>query len=143
MLCLFRSATKRCILPTSTSGGSKSVLQLPQSHEAIYNYISNLRVRQSSGYILTACSVESIFYLTLAFREGVVRMCTESSTSTVEKAGRLLQTFSRKIMSAARALKASQCVLELGSRSYHLDSPIADFPGTDSTLDMMAGQSAT
>ncbi|KAJ0134205.1 Uncharacterized protein HZ326_22748 [Fusarium oxysporum f. sp. albedinis] len=118
-------------------------------HKTLYPPNINLRRIETCSAIATLwlhphCLLGRVYILpNSCISEGVVRMGTESSTSTVEKAGRLLQTFSRTIMSAARALKALQCVLELGSRSYHLDSPIADFPGTDSTLDMMAGQSAT
>jgi hypothetical protein len=112
--------------------------------DGIGHYLDNWGANPNAGYILTSSLVESIYYLTLGHREGVPMFDVEALPPALHRAGSMLESLSATIVSAARAFKALQCVLNFNfheSRpNYDLLFPLAGFPESNMNFGMPVDQ---
>ncbi|KAF5632276.1 uncharacterized protein FTJAE_7608 [Fusarium tjaetaba] len=114
-----------------------------ESLDAMGHYLDNWGANPRGGYILTSSLVESIYYITLGHREGVSIIDPEPFSLALRRARNMLESLSATIMSAARAFKALQCVLDFNSHDsrpdYDLLFPLESFPESNFTFEMPLG----
>ncbi|TVY63141.1 putative transcriptional regulatory protein [Fusarium oxysporum f. sp. cubense] len=131
--------------PETNSRRVASCLRISiESLDGIGHYLDNWGANPNAGYILTSSLVESIYYLTLGHREGVPMLDAEALPPALHRAGSMLESLSATIVSAARAFKALQCVLNFNfheSRpNYDLLFPLAGFPESNMNFGMPVDQ---